>query len=84
MGRRKDGSYSEGSPRVIIRIEPELLDLIQAQIGRSRLHRRTGQPHNVSTWLRQAAIDRLKHSARARGASTADLANLNAFPDEGV
>jgi hypothetical protein len=77
-------SKGKGSPRVILRIEPQLLDLIQAEIERSRLHRRTGQPHNVSTWLRQAAIDRLKHSARARRASTADLANLNAFPDEGV
>jgi hypothetical protein len=76
-------SKGKGNPRVIIRIEPELLRLIDVELQRSTQHRK-GQPHNLSTWIRQACIDRLKHSARSRGARARDLADLSAFPDEGV
>jgi hypothetical protein len=78
-----NGGMNKGNPRVILRMEPRLLALVAAEVERSKLHRK-GQPHDRSTWIRQACIDRLKHSARSRGADSAELAELDAFPTNGV
>lgn len=77
------GMANKGNPKVVVRFEPELLALVSAEVDRTNEKRRD-QPFTLSAWLRQAAIDKLRHSARSRGASTADLAKLDAFPETGV
>lgn len=75
---------NKGKTVVPLRLSDELLALIADEVERSKLHRRKGQPFDRSSWIRQAIIDKLKHSARSRGASTDELAALDAFPETGV
>ena len=78
-----DAGMNKGNPRIILRMEPRLLELVTAEVERTNARRR-GQPYTLSAWIRQAAIDKLKHTARSRGAAAADLAELDAFPETGV
>ena len=74
---------NDGNPRVILRMPQKILDLVKAEVDRSKLHRKSGG-FDRSSWIRQAVIDKLRHSARSRGASAADLADLDAFPETGI
>jgi hypothetical protein len=74
---------NKGNPRIILRCEPRLLELLALELERTN-SRRKGRPFDRSAWIRQAMIDKLRHSARARGASTGELADLDAFPETGV
>lgn len=73
---------AKGSTIKPIRFEDDLLAAIAAEIERTN-SRRKGRPFKFSQWVRQACIDKLKHSARSRGASAAELADLDAFPETG-
>ncbi len=76
-------AMNAGNPRIIFRLEPELLDLLTAELERTNAYRK-GRPFSQSAWIRQACIDKSKHSARSRGADLPELAELGAFPETGV
>jgi hypothetical protein len=73
---------TKGNPRVIVRMERALLDAIAFEIERTNRNRK-GPPYELSSWLRQAALDKLLHAARARHADAGELRTLTAFTDEG-
>jgi hypothetical protein len=75
---------NKGNDRKVIRFEPRLMALIEAELARARANPRARQ-FVFAQWVRQACIDRLKHAARSRGGATsaADLADLDALPDTG-
>jgi hypothetical protein len=77
---------NKGNPRYVVRFEPRLLELMLDEIDSTNA-RRKGLPFKVAQWIRQACIDKLKHSARSRRADLAELAELaelDAFPETGV
>jgi len=74
---------NKGNPKIVVRLPPRLQELLTAEIARTNTNRR-GPLFDQSSWLRQAILDKLKHSARARRASTGELAELDAFPRNGV
>jgi hypothetical protein len=77
------GGMSKGNPRVILRVEPRLLALVQAEISRVN-ERRRAEPYELSSWVRQAMIEKLRHGARSRGGDgVAELAELEAFAEVG-
>jgi hypothetical protein len=72
---------TKGNDRKVIRFAPVLLAAIEAELGRRE---RNGKRLDLAQWVRQACIDKLKHAARSRGASTAELAELDAMPTTGL
>jgi hypothetical protein len=72
---------TKGNDRKVIRFAPELLDVIKAELDRRG---QKGEKPDFARWVRQACIDKLKHAARSRGASTAELAELDAMPTTGL
>ncbi len=68
---------TKGNDRKVIRFAPQLLDAIEAELARPR---RKGEPPAFAQWVRQACIDKLKHAARSRRASTQELVELDSMP----
>jgi hypothetical protein len=56
---------ANGSKVVPCRIPGDLLAQIEAEIARVN-KRRTDEPFNLSSWLRQAILEKLDHSRRGR------------------
>jgi hypothetical protein len=56
---------SKGSPRVTIRIKPEMYDRIISEIEQVNLRTRSA-PYDLSAFIIKALADKLAHLARSR------------------
>ncbi len=75
----KGAGVSKGNRKVVVRIEPALWDLIEEEIGRAEADP-LRPPHTVSSWVRQAMLDKLRHADRSRKVKRPALGMLTASP----
>jgi len=75
----KGGGVSKGNRKVVVRIEPALWALIDDEIGRAESDP-LRPPHTVSSWVRQAMLDKLRHADRSRKVKRPALGLLTASP----
>lgn len=66
-----------------MRFPPNLLELVEAEVERTNANRK-GVPYELGQWIRQACIEKLRHSARSRGIKDPELAELDSFPTTGL
>jgi hypothetical protein len=75
----KGDGVSKGNRKVVVRIEPALWALIEEEIGRAESDP-LRPPHTVSSWVRQAMLDKLRHADRSRKVRRPALGLLTASP----
>ncbi len=75
----KGDGVSKGNRKVVVRIEPTLWALIEEEISRAESDP-IRPPYTVSSWVRQAMIDKLRHADRSRKVKRPALALLTASP----
>jgi len=63
---------SKGNPKIIVRIPPELIDLMDLAIASRNLMTRD-EIWTRSDWLRKAILEKLKHIKRSRAKRKAKI-----------
>ena len=72
---------SVGNRKAVVRLEAELWKLVEDEVRRSAADP-LRPPHTVSSWIRQACLDKLRHADRSRGAKRPSLRALRSSPKD--